>query len=170
VGIVPTAFNNFSITDGKAIKNHVRYLICWRCWSGTSWSSAYGAGAAALYLSAKGSNNLNPTDVQSALQVNAKNLPTSFADSTLITVAQQGAGQLQIFDAIQASTSISPSQLQLNDTANFEPLQYLTVSFIIRVCIAYKFQITNTGNDRNTANYKLSHVPAGTAALFQAVG
>jgi hypothetical protein len=132
IGIVPTTFSNWSITDG------------------TSWSAAYASGAAALYLNAKGSNNVCPADVKGAMEFSGKVLPVSRSDNSLETVAAQGAGELQIFDAINSATVVSPGEILLNDTAYFASTQYLT--------------ITNNGNSR--ASYKVSNLAAGTALSY----
>lgn len=133
IGVTPTTFYNWTISDG------------------TSYSSAYAAGAAALYLAAKGRNNVSPSDVRSALEVTAQQLPVSVSDSSLVSVAVQGAGRLQVGNAINAGAVISPSEITLNDTANFDKLHVLTVK--------------NPSNKWVT--YKLSHEPAGTALAFR---
>ncbi|KAK4687445.1 hypothetical protein P7C73_g2679, partial [Tremellales sp. Uapishka_1] len=133
IGVVPTTFSNWSITDG------------------TSWSSAFASGSAALYLSAKGNSNASPRSVREALEFSAAQVPVSLSDSTLETVAAQGAGKLHIYDAIYSSTIISPTELLLNDTANMNSVQYITV--------------TNSGT--SSVNYKLSNVAAGTALAYQ---
>ena len=133
VGVTPTAFYNWTIADG------------------TSYSSAYAAGAAALYLAAKGTNNVSPSDVLSAFEVTAQQLPVSVSDSSLVSVAVQGAGRVQLSDAIYAVADISPSEITLNDTANFDKLHVLTIK--------------NPG--KKWVTYKLSHEPAGTALAFQ---
>ncbi|KIR33711.1 peptidase [Cryptococcus deuterogattii MMRL2647] len=133
IGVTPTTFYNWTIADG------------------TSYSSAYAAGAAALYLAAKGRNNVSPSDVLSALEVTAEQLPVSISDSSLVSVAVQGAGRLQVDNAINGGAVISPSEIKLNDTANFDKLHVLTIK--------------NPSNKWVT--YKLSHEPAGTALAFQ---
>ncbi|WVR07169.1 hypothetical protein IAU60_004210 [Kwoniella sp. DSM 27419] len=132
IGVVPTTYANWSITDG------------------TSWSSAFAAGAAALYLSAKG-NNVTPAQVRTALESTAQQLPVSTTDSSLASVAVQGTGRLQVAEAINPGAIISPSEILLNDTAYFAGVQYLT--------------LTNPTNKR--IKYQLSNVPAGTALAFQ---
>jgi len=121
----------------------------WSIESGTSFSCPFAAGSAALYLSSK-SSNTNPKKVREALQAAAKSVRVSETDTSLVTIAAQGAGELQLFDSINTDTSVSPTELLLNDTTHFNALQSLT--------------ITNTG--RSIRTYKLSHVPAGTALSF----
>jgi len=50
-------------------------------------------------------------------------VPSSHTDGDpLQTVSQQGAGLINVFDAIYATTVVSPSELALNDTAHFKGL------------------------------------------------
>jgi hypothetical protein len=135
ISILPTALGNWSLTEG------------------TSQACAFAAGAAALYLNAKGAVNVSPKTVREAFEFSATQLPVSVSDSTLESVAAQGAGKIQIYDAINAATVVSPTELLLNDTAYFQSLQYITVY--------------NSGS--STVSYKLSNVPAGTALAFQSV-
>ena len=135
IGVVPVSFSNWSITEG------------------TSFSSAFVSGAAALYIASKGNTNVSPQTVREALEFSANQLPVSRSDNTLESVAAQGAGRVQIFDAINSGTIVSPTELLLNDTAFFQSLQYLT--------------ITNSGSSK--VNYKLSNIPAGTALAYQNV-
>ena len=133
VSVIPTAQGNWTMGDG------------------TSQASAFAAGAAALYVNAKGTANVSPKNVKEALQFSANQLVVSTSDSTLESVAAQGAGKIQLFDAINTGTVVSPTELLLNDTAYSQSLQYLTLQ--------------NTGSSHVT--YKLSNVPAGTALAFQ---
>ncbi|WVO16331.1 hypothetical protein L204_104006 [Cryptococcus depauperatus] len=132
ISVVPASFNNWSIVDG------------------TSWSSGFAAGAAALYLNVKGSN-LSPIDVKSALGVTSQQLPISASDNSLASVAIQGAGRLQINDAINAGAVISPAEILLNDTAHFDGVHVLTI----------------TNPSRNWVKYNFEHEPARTALAFR---
>ncbi|WVF71604.1 hypothetical protein IAT40_006412 [Kwoniella sp. CBS 6097] len=132
IGVVPSTYNNWSITEG------------------TSWSSAFVAGAAALYLNAK-NNNISPDKVKAALEYSAEQLPVSVSDSSLANVAVQGAGRIQIAEAITPGAIVSPSEILLNDTAYFAGVQYLTL----------------TNPTKKSITYKLSNVAAGTALAYQ---
>jgi hypothetical protein len=77
-------------------------------------------------------------------------LPFAKGDAQLATVAAQGAGKLQLFDALNTDTIVGPTELLLNDTAYFNDVQYI--------------EITNTGNQRR--QYSLSHLASGTAPAF----
>ncbi|ORY32563.1 putative peptidase [Naematelia encephala] len=110
IGVVPTTYANWSITDG------------------TSWSAAFASGAAALYLAGKGGAQNTPKVVREAFEATARPLPFSISDASLATVAAQGAGRLGIYDAINIPITVSPTELALNDTAFLNALQFVTVT------------------------------------------
>lgn len=121
--------------------------------SGTSFSCPFVTGATALYLSAKGGrSNASVRTILSAFEGTAKTIGSSAADSSLSSAAEQGSGIVNVYDAIHASFSISPSEILLNDTANMAPLQYITVK--------------NTGS--KLATFKVSNVKADTIYSFDA--
>ncbi|KAL0581906.1 hypothetical protein V5O48_000136 [Marasmius crinis-equi] len=115
--------------------------------SGTSMATPFVAGAAALILKARGKKA--GLTVRDRLQMTAAGIPTSNSDenSLLQTVAQQGAGLIQVDKAIHSQTIIEPAQILLNDTTHSRSSQHIA--------------ITNTG--KKTATYHLRHVAAGTA-------
>ena len=131
--------------------NPALYFYNWSISDGTSWSSAYGSGSAALYLAAKGTNNVSPADVKSAFEMTALRVPVSVNDSSLESVAAQGSGRLQLFDAIHVGVSVSPTELLLNDSVYFQGIQQLTIK--------------NTGSQFRT--YNLKHVAAGTETTIK---
>ena len=136
VSMLPTAMGNWSLTQG------------------TSQACAFASGSVALYLNAKGVNNVTPKSVREALQFSAVQLPVTVSSSNLESVAAQGAGKIQIYDAINSGTIVSPTELLLNDTADFQGLQYITV----------------TNSAQSQVSYRLSHMAAGTAVALQSVG
>ncbi|CAD6590848.1 MAG: hypothetical protein TREMPRED_005902 [Tremellales sp. Tagirdzhanova-0007] len=133
VSILPTALGNWSLTEG------------------TSQACAFTSGSVALYLNAKGVNNVTPKKVREALQFSAIQVPVTVSGSDLESVAAQGAGKIQIFDAINSGTIVSPTELLLNDTAYFQGIQYITV----------------TNSAQSQISYKLSNLAAGTALALQ---
>ncbi|WWC94044.1 hypothetical protein V866_000882 [Kwoniella sp. B9012] len=133
VVILPATMSNWSIVDG------------------TSYSAPLVAGSSALYIASKGNNNVSPDKVKKALQSTADSLKTSVSDSTIANVAVQGAGKLNIAQAISPNVVVSPSEILLNDTNYFAGTQYLT--------------LTNPSN--KIVKYKLSNVPAGTALAYR---
>nr|XP_018263216.1 peptidase [Kwoniella dejecticola CBS 10117]OBR85374.1 peptidase [Kwoniella dejecticola CBS 10117] len=123
----------------------------WSIVDGTSYSAPLVAGSAALYINAKGGNNVSPDKVKAALQSTSDYLRTSVSDQSIANVAVQGAGKVNIANAISPGLVVSPSEILLNDTNYFAGTQYLT--------------LTNPTN--KIVTYKLSNLPAGTALAFQ---
>ncbi|CAF1100029.1 unnamed protein product [Rotaria sordida] len=131
--------------------------------SGTSMATPYVAGTLALYLAHIG--NPGPETVSNGCQTNCRpsfekvvNLFQSnampvniYSTSLLASVAQQGAGLVNVFQAIQATTSVSPSQLALNDT--------------LRQDTSYTIEVFNLGN--KTAVYNIAHSGAALATGLQ---
>lgn len=77
------------------------------------------AGSAALLLSVKGTAPEVALGARSLFQSTAHIVSTSHTDGDPAqTVTQQGAGLVNVFDAIYATTTISPTELILNDTAH----------------------------------------------------
>ncbi|KAH6897589.1 pyrolysin [Coprinopsis sp. MPI-PUGE-AT-0042] len=116
--------------------------------SGTSMSTPFIAGSAALVLSVKGVTPQVGLATRDLLESTANYVPSKPADGSLLqTAIQQGAGLVNVFRAIHTTTIISPAELVLNDTSYFNPIHKVTVN--------------NTANSEKA--YKLKHVPAGTA-------
>ncbi|CAF1540302.1 unnamed protein product, partial [Adineta steineri] len=80
-------------------------------------------------------------------------IPVNIYNTNLLaSAAQQGAGLVNAFQAMQATTLISPSELALNDT--------------VRQATSYTIEIFNIGNE--TATYNISHSGAALATGLQA--
>ncbi|KAJ7085847.1 subtilisin-like protease [Mycena crocata] len=115
--------------------------------SGTSMSTPFVAGAAALILQSLGAKPSVGAAVIHKLQSTAANVASSHTDGApLHTVAQQGAGLIQVDRAINMKTIVSPTEIAMNDTSHFKP--------------NHTISITNTGP--RTVTYQIRHVPAGT--------
>jgi len=112
--------------------------------SGTSMAAPHVAGAAALYLDAHGSTS--PLVLRGILQNNA--VPSQFNASFANAVHRQGAGTLQIDDAILAASTVTPAKLALGE-GNGPHVQTLTIR----------------NNGTSALTYDLSHQQAvGTSA------
>jgi subtilisin family serine protease len=89
--------------------------------SGTSMASPHVAGAVALLLEAKPSTS--PSMVRTILQNSADPIPFVSAASFLEVVHRQGAGMLDIDDAIASDTLLTPGKISLGEgTGGTRPL------------------------------------------------
>jgi hypothetical protein len=78
------------------------------------------AGSAALLLSVKGKSASVAKSARTLFQATAKPISSSLTDGDPFqTVTQQGAGLVQVYDAIFGTTLLSRTELILNDTAHF---------------------------------------------------
>ncbi|ORY84131.1 peptidase S8/S53 domain-containing protein [Leucosporidium creatinivorum] len=109
---------------------------------GTSFAAPFGAGATALILSARSSENLSPLEVRSLLTTTASWVPVTVGSSTYETVILQGGGMINVSKAIAAKTLISPYQFFLNDTKYLNSLQKLTITNRNSVSMKYTFNST----------------------------
>jgi hypothetical protein len=79
------------------------------------------AGSSALLLSVKGKSAAVASAARTLFETTAQEVGSSKTDGDpLQTLTQQGAGLINVFNAIHSTTIVSPGELILNDTANFE--------------------------------------------------
>ncbi|ORX80567.1 subtilisin-like protein [Basidiobolus meristosporus CBS 931.73] len=110
---------------------------------GTSMSSPYVAGSAALYVKAKG--KVQASSVLDVLQNTAK--PLIDGNRTVLdTTVRQGAGLIDVYDAIRTKFTILPAKLALNDTVHLKPVHVLKVR----------------NRDHKLVTFRISHLPALT--------
>lgn len=112
--------------------------------SGTSMSSPHVAGVVALYLQAK--PGTPASEMRTILQNTAdpKRLSVAPTSGLLDIVHRQGAGMVQIVDAINSTTRVTPGKLSLGEVESGSVTRSLTLH--------------NLGNDSET--YTFSHVAA----------
>jgi len=78
------------------------------------------AGSSALLLSIKGKSQKVTNTARTLFETTAQTLSSSHTDGDpLQTVTQQGAGLVNVFNAIHTTTLVSPGEFILNDTAHF---------------------------------------------------
>ena len=109
-----------------------------------SMSTPHAAGSAALLLQSLGKGC--GSEMRRLLTTTAQPLPVSHASDDLQTVAQQGSGQLNVWDAANMKTLVSPGEILLNDTQYFDSDHIITIE--------------NTSG--SSVTYTLSHTPAKT--------
>lgn len=119
--------------------------------SGTSMATPFVAGTAALMLQAD--PTIDRREVLGRLQIYAK--PGLYKDTKIAdSVSRQGAGMVNVWDAIRGQALVEPVRLALNDTDNTLPLYTLTVT-----------------NQYETAEtFIISHIPAQSVLGFTPTG
>lgn len=81
------------------------------------------AGASALLFEAKGKTAQVARGARTLFESTAKYIPSNLTDGDpLQTVTQQGAGLINVYDALHATTILSKGELILNDTVSFKPV------------------------------------------------
>ncbi|KAI9277595.1 peptidase S8/S53 domain-containing protein [Sporodiniella umbellata] len=90
--------------------------------SGTSMAAPYISGAIALFIEARG-KRMSSTFIKEHFQNYAQPV---IQDAIFDSPARQGAGLIQVYDAIRQSPHVSPGQISFNDTANLQA-QTLTI-------------------------------------------
>ena len=91
--------------------------------SGTSMATPFVAGSGALLLELKGKSVGVARSARTLFQTTAKSVPVNLGDSgPSQTLTQQGAGLINVYDALHSTTILSTGELVLNDTTNFKPV------------------------------------------------
>jgi subtilisin family serine protease len=123
--------------------------------TGTSMSTPFVAGSIALILEARG--ELDPATINSILSATATAKTYNDGASTysyLAPVAQQGAGFVNVYDAVHAVSILNISSISFNDSAHF--VDYAA------------FEIQNTGNESVT--YTIDYISTGSVYTLPADG
>ncbi|GAA6060985.1 hypothetical protein JCM10212_000671 [Sporobolomyces blumeae] len=110
---------------------------------GSSMACPFVSGAVALILSARSGEKLSPAQVKGLLMATSDQTPTSYGGNTLVTAVRQGSGLVQVDQAVYRKTLVSPDVFQLNDTANFNGSQPLTITNKHDATVTYRLSWTN---------------------------
>ncbi|KAF9979452.1 hypothetical protein BGZ65_006547 [Modicella reniformis] len=110
--------------------------------SGTSMATPYVAGAHALYVEAKKSKPHG--DVVRQVFKNTATVSSNSGSKTKTSVTKQGAGLINVLNAIETTSSITPDHIDLLDSVHFMK----------------SVKITLKNNGKRTETYTFSHVPA----------
>ncbi|CAE6497433.1 unnamed protein product [Rhizoctonia solani] len=144
----------FSAPGGSILSTYPIALGSWEIASGTSMATPFVAGSAALLLQIRGKSAATAKAARSIFQNTAIPVKKTVDNTSLIeTASHQGAGLLNVYDAIKNTGSLTPSELMLNDTANFKGIHTLLVK--------------NSG--KKPVTYTFAHVPAGTANTIDGI-
>ncbi|KAK5820847.1 peptidase S8/S53 domain-containing protein [Linnemannia elongata] len=153
-GGAPSGFSSFGVDGelrskpdigapgGNIYSSYPRAKGSYTLMSGTSMATPYYVGSQALYYQAKKSKP-SGADARRAFK-NTATIAKNWGSKTYASAVKQGAGLVNVLNAITATTAISPDRLDLLDTVNFRGVQKITIK--------------NTG--KKTETYTLSHVPA----------
>ncbi|KAF9121172.1 hypothetical protein BGW39_010785 [Mortierella sp. 14UC] len=110
--------------------------------SGTSMATPYYVGAQALYYE-KTKTKPSGVDIRRVFK-NTATRSKNWGSKTFTSAVKQGAGLINVWNALTTTTHVSPDRLDLLDTENFQKTQKITIK--------------NIG--KKTETYTLSHVPA----------
>lgn len=111
------------------------------------------AGSAALLLQAHGKGKDVYLGARTLFETTAVAVPSDKTDgSPLQTLTQAGAGLINVNNAINYKSTLTPGEILLNDTAHFNGAAVLTIK-----------------NSGKAQTFKLTHVPVGTALTIEKV-
>lgn len=116
--------------------------------SGTSMATPFLSGVAALFIQQHG--KVDPNLIKKVFETTTTPIFTEMGGSQLQTIAQQGGGLINAYDAVLLKTVVSPSEFNLNDTKH----------------AVTSGQITLDNMGAAAVSYRLSHVAAPAALTF----
>jgi minor extracellular serine protease Vpr len=120
--------------------------------SGTSMASPHVAGAAALLLEAR--PDIGGRQIRDVLQNNGDPRPRGGSVSGLDNVHRQGAGMLNIIEAVQATAIVSPGKLALGEVESGPVTRRLTIRPLLSPFDG------DAWTSSDTVTYQVGHEPA----------
>ncbi|KEP45178.1 minor extracellular protease vpr protein [Rhizoctonia solani 123E] len=128
-------------------------LGSWAVESGTSMATPFVAGSAALLLQIRGKSVETARAARSIFQNSAVPVRNGTGNPLLDTASHQGAGLINVYEAVKNTGTLLPAELLLNDTANFKG--------------AHTLRLNNCG--KKSVTYMFAHVPAGTTITIDGI-
>ncbi|KAJ3107301.1 hypothetical protein HDU97_004440 [Phlyctochytrium planicorne] len=138
-------------TVSAFVRKEERLRQPYAVYTGTAMSSAYAAGVAALLLQSYGDKRPDFEDFRTRLQ-NTANFAKKHGTDLIDSVAYQGAGLINAYQAANAKTVVCPSRLALNDTKHIKD--------------EYTIKVTN--KNKAPVTYTIQHQPALMVTPFKA--
>ncbi|KAG2218799.1 hypothetical protein INT45_005446 [Circinella minor] len=119
---------NIAGIGGMVYSTFPRTYGSWKVLDGTSMATPYVSGTFALYLKALKDKKQEQTPTYMLEQFQNYAYKASADDPSIYSSAyRQGAGLVQVYDAIYQTSHISPGSISFNDTANLNRSQTLTI-------------------------------------------